>query len=69
MKTRPFILLSLAGRVPGMIGSLIFGAMYMDRNYKVMVVLGVVVMAIVLICLIKRKDLNRFIDRLYQKIS
>ena len=52
-----------------MIGSLIFGAMYMDRNYKVMAVLGVVVMAIVLICLIKRKDLNRFIDRLYQKIS
>lgn len=69
MKPRPFILLSQAGRIPGMLGSLIFGAMYMDRNYKVMIALGVVVLAVILVCLIKRKDLNRFIDRLYQKIS
>lgn len=69
MKPRPFILLSQAGRIPGMLGSLIFGAMYMDRNYKVMIALGAVVLAVILVCLIKRKDLNRFIDRLYQKIS
>lgn len=69
MKPRPFILLSQAGRIPGMLGSLIFGAMYMDRNYKVMIALGIVVLAVILICLIRRKDLNRFIDRLYQKIS
>lgn len=69
MKPRPFILLSQAGRIPGMLGSLIFGAMYMDRNYKVMIALGVIVLAVILACLIKRKDLNRFIDRLYQKIS
>lgn len=69
MKPRPFILLSQAGRIPGMLGSLIFGAMYMDRNYQVMIALGAVVLAVILVCLIKRKDLNRFIDRLYQKIS
>ncbi|MGN1381294.1 MAG: TVP38/TMEM64 family protein [Eubacterium sp.] len=68
MKARPFILLSLIGRTPGMLGSLIFGAMYYDRNYKVMAVLGVIVLVIILICFIKRKALNRFIDQLYQKI-
>lgn len=69
MKARPFILLSLIGRTPGMLGSLIFGAMYYNRNYRVMAVLGIIVLIIILVCFIKRKALNRFIDHLYQKIS
>ncbi len=69
MKARPFILISLVGRCPGMLGSLIFGSMYMQKNYTVTAIVGAAVLIIILVCFIKRKDLNRFIDQLYQKIS
>jgi uncharacterized membrane protein YdjX (TVP38/TMEM64 family) len=67
MDFKPFLVTSLAGRTPAMCGSLIFGAMYMKKNYTGMIVVGVIACLAFLICVIKRKQLNKFIDRFYDK--
>jgi uncharacterized membrane protein YdjX (TVP38/TMEM64 family) len=67
MEFKPFLVTSLAGRTPAMCGSLVFGAMYMKKNYTGMIIVGVIACLAFLICVIKRKSLNKFIDRFYDK--
>lgn len=69
MKAKWFLALSLAGRIPGMMISLIFGAMYLERNYVVMGIIAGIVLIIILICVVNRKKLNNFIDRIYEKMD
>lgn len=64
MKFRSFLIISMAGRTPAMAASIIFGSMYMKGNYTGMIIVGVVVAAIFLICLFKRKETLALIDRL-----
>ena len=64
----PFLILSVTGRMPAMAGSIIFGAMYMKKDYAGMAVVAAVVGVICLICIIRRKQLLSYIERLYEKI-
>ena len=64
MKFRPFILVSSIARIPGMLGSLLFGAFTESGNYKAIGVLCLVVALFFIIFFIKRKEILEFMDRL-----
>lgn len=65
----PFLVISVAGRMPAMAASVAFGALYMKHDYTGMAIVGVLVAIICLICIIKRKDIMSFVDRMYEKYS
>ncbi len=69
MKFRAFLLLSNLARIPGMLGSLIFGSMFMQKDYKLMIIFGIIVAVILLLCFIFKKKLMAWIDRIYEKIK
>lgn len=64
MKYKPFILISTIGRSPGIIGSLLLGHFYGEGNYSAIIILAICTIIILLICLIKRKDLIELLDRI-----
>ena len=63
----PFLVISLAGRMPAMAGSIAFGAMYMKKDLAGMATVALVVGIICLICIIERKRLLSHIDKLYER--
>lgn len=65
----PFLVISVAGRMPAMAGSIIFGAMYMKKDYTGMGAVALIVAVICVISLIKRKQIISYIDHLYEKYS
>ena len=67
MKLRPFLMLSVAGRMPAMAASIIFGAMYMKKDYTGMAIVAAVVGVVFLICVFRRKQLISLIDKMYEK--
>ena len=67
MRMLPFVIISVAGRMPAMAASVIFGAMYMKHDYTGMIIVAVIVAVIVLICILKRKESMERVDRLYEK--
>lgn len=64
MKLRPFILVSTIGRCPGMAGSLLFGHFFGTGNYKAIAVLAVVCAAVLILLLIKRRDVIALLDKI-----
>ena len=68
MKFKPFLVVSLIGRLPGMAGSLLIGAFYLKENYIGMAVVGVLSVVLFIICVVKRKKISTYIDRFYDKI-
>lgn len=69
MKLKPFMLLSLIGRMPGMMGSIMIGSMWNKGEYFGMVVLAVLAVVAFCLCIIFRKRINAFLDKAYDKIS
>lgn len=69
MKFKPFILLSLTGRLPGMMGSIMIGSMWNKGEYFGMIALGVIAVAAFILCIIFRKKINEFLDKAYDKIT
>ena len=69
MKFKPFILLSLTGRLPGMMGSIMIGSMWNKGEYFGMIALGVIAVAAFVLCIVFRKKINQFLDKAYDKIS
>ena len=69
IRFKPFLLLSLLGRMPAMTGSILIGHMY--RNGNTIGAGGILVFAAVVfaICFWKRRSLSAFIDRFYEKLS
>ena len=69
MRFKTFILLSAVGRLPGMVGCLLIGSMVESGNYVgVGVLLAIAVIACIL-CIVFRKRINVFLDKIYNKIS
>lgn len=69
MKFKPFILLSLIGRLPGMMGSIMIGSMWHNGEYFGMIALGIVAAAAFVLCIVFRKKINGILDKAYDKIS
>lgn len=69
MRFRPFILLSAIGRLPGMIGCLLIGSMVENGNYTGVIILLAFAIIACGLCIIFRKQINVFLDRIYARIS
>ena len=67
MRLRPFILVSTAGRCPGMIGSLLFGHYFGRGDYKAIAVLAVICVIILVVFILKRRDIIALLDSLEAK--
>ncbi len=63
MRYRSYILISTIGRSPGMIGSLLLGYFFSKGNYAAIAVLAVITVVILVVCLIKRRELTAILDR------
>ena len=68
MRFKPFLLLSLIGRTPGMSGSLLIGALYMTGHYVAMWILAGSSLVIFALCIIMRKQLKEVVDKMFTKI-
>lgn len=64
-----FIVLSMVGRFPSMAASLLMGEMLESRSYVGAVILAVVVVAICIVCFIKRSALMSLADVYYEKLN
>ena len=69
MKFKPFIILSLIGRLPGMIGSIMIGSMWHKEEYVGMIILAIVAVVAFFLCIIFRNKIHDMIDRAYDKLN
>ncbi len=69
IKFKPFIILSALGRLPGMVGCLLMGTMFVDENYTGVIIIGAVSVAAFILCIIFRKKIQVFMDKFYDKIT
>lgn len=68
MNFRAFLLLSLLGRIPGMSGSLLVGALYFREHYVGMALVCILATVAFIICILKRKSIERKLDKFYERI-
>ena len=68
IRLKPFLLLSLIGRTPAMMVTIMMGSMLRTQSYTGMIVLGTIAAVAFIFCLIRRKALLRWIDRIYERI-
>lgn len=61
VKLKPFLLLSIIGRSPGVLGSLLLGVFIAKRNYVGITILIVISIIILLLCYWKRDSMLKFI--------
>ena len=66
IKFKPFIILSTIGRLPGMFGSIIFGSLWVNKQYALMIILGVVAVIAFILCIVFRKNISDKLDELYK---
>ncbi len=69
MKFKPFLVFSLIGRIPGMAGSLLIGALYMREHFVLMAIVTVLAVCAFVLCILFRSGLHDYIDRFYDKIT
>ena len=68
MKFKAFLLTSLIGRIPGMAGSLLVGALYFKGHYIAMGIVAAIAVIAFIMCIVKRKTITEFMDRFYEKV-
>ena len=69
MKYKPFIILSMVGRLPGMMGSIIIGSMWHKEEYVGMIILAIIAVVAFCSCIIYRKKLHELLDKAYDKLN
>lgn len=69
MKFKPFLILSMIGRTPGMAGSLLIGALYFKEHYVLMGTVAVLAVIAFILCVIYRNKIHGYLDRFYEKIT
>ena len=69
MKYKAFLPISLIGRLPAMIASVLIGSFYKTGHYYGAGVIIVVFVIIFALCILFRKQINAYIDRYYEKIQ
>jgi uncharacterized membrane protein YhiD involved in acid resistance len=68
MKLRPFLMLSLVGRLPGMIASLLIGKQIFEGDYHIAIIIAAIAAVAFILGLIFRKRLMEKFDKVYTKI-
>ena len=69
MRFKPFLLLSSVARIPGICGCLLFGTMYMQKNYTFMIGLAAATGIILVLCFLFRERLLGLADKIYEKLN
>ena len=69
MKLKPFLLLSMVGRAPGMIGSLLIGQQVHVGGYTSAAVIAGCICVMCVLGLIFRRHVTDFFDRVYVKLQ
>ncbi|MGN0712550.1 MAG: TVP38/TMEM64 family protein [Anaerovoracaceae bacterium] len=69
IRFKPFLILSAAGRLPGMIGCLLFGMLWDRGNYIGMAIVAAAAVIAFCLCIVYRKKIDKYLDRIYAKIS
>lgn len=67
MKLKPFLIVSIIGRTPGMLGSIIIGYQLNVGGYVVAIAVAVIAVICFILGIVFRKRINQFLDRLYDK--
>ena len=67
MRFRPFLLAATVGRSPAMLGSLLVGHFFGKQNYTAMIIFTAVIVLLLLLCFLKRKELIAFLDKIEMK--
>lgn len=68
MKLKPFLVVSLVGRSPGMMGSLLVGRQIEAGNYTGAIIIAVIAVILFIIGIIMRKRLTGWLDKVYDKL-
>lgn len=68
MKLKAFLIVSLIGRSPGMMGSLLIGQQVEVGGYTTAIIIGVLAVILFLLGVIFRKQITGYMDRLYDKL-
>ena len=69
MKLKPFLILSMVGRAPGMIGSLLIGQQVHVGGYTSAAVIAGCICVMCVLGLIFRRRVTDFFDRVYVKLQ
>jgi len=64
----PFLLLSLTGRTPAMVGSILMGSMFYNGSYVGLIIVGVAAVVLFIAGIINRGKLVLWTDRFYNKL-
>lgn len=68
MKLKAFLVVSLVGRSPGMMGSLLMGRQIEAGNYTGAVVIAVIAVILCILGIIMRKRITKWLDRIYSRL-
>ncbi len=69
IKFRQFLMLSIIGRLPGMMGSLLIGYFSKSGTYEWVIIMGILAVSLFVLCILLRKKISKLIDKLYEKIK
>ncbi len=69
MNYKAFLIFSMIGRTPAMAGSVLIGALYLSGHHAAMFAIGAFAIAAFVLCVIFRKKISRYIDKLYEKVT
>ena len=65
----PFLLLSLIGRTPAMIGSILMGSMFYNGSYVGLIIMGAAAVVLFIAGLMNRDKLVKWTDRFYNRLA
>ena len=68
MKLKPFLIISLVGRSPAMMGSLLIGRLVNTGGYTWAIIIAAVAIILFILGVILRKKLLIWIDKVYDKL-
>ena len=69
MRFKPFLVVSLIGRLPGMCASLLIGDLYLHDHFVAMGIVAALAVIAFIVCIARREVIKTRIDRLYDRIS
>jgi uncharacterized membrane protein YdjX (TVP38/TMEM64 family) len=69
MKLKPFLVFSLIGRTPGMMGSILIGMQVGAHRWNVVILISVIAVILFVLCMIFRKRLMQWFNDFYDKVS
>lgn len=69
IKLHTFLIISLSGRFPIMLVSIVFGNMFITKNYVGMAIIAVLIGVLSVGCVLVRRRFSFIVDKIYDKIS